>query len=92
MGFTTHLWKCNKCNEQILYTSKQKHPSINHKCKNKMSDLIPKYSIKQIMDLSKEIAESLDNNFDDVYTSDKSQFKIAIRVLIDTMIDLEINN
>jgi hypothetical protein len=37
MGFTTHLWKCNKCDEQILYISKQKHPSFNHKCKNKMN-------------------------------------------------------
>jgi hypothetical protein len=35
MGFTTHLWKCNKCDKQILYTSRQNHPSINHKCKLK---------------------------------------------------------
>lgn len=33
MGFTTHLWKCKDCQKQVFYTSKQKHPSINHQCK-----------------------------------------------------------
>lgn len=53
MGFTTHLWKCNKCDEQILYISKQKHPSINHECKNKMNaknkakELLEKFSTKK---------------------------------------------
>jgi mRNA-degrading endonuclease YafQ of YafQ-DinJ toxin-antitoxin module len=47
MGFTTHLWKCNKCDEQILYISKQKHPSINHECKNKMD---AKYKAKELLE------------------------------------------
>jgi hypothetical protein len=53
MGFTTHLWKCNKCDEQILYISKQKHPSINHECKNKMDakdkakELLEKFSTRK---------------------------------------------
>jgi hypothetical protein len=53
MGFTTHLWKCNKCDEQILYISKQKHPSFNHKCKDKMDaknkalELLEKFSTRK---------------------------------------------
>jgi hypothetical protein len=53
MGFTTHLWKCNKCDEQILYISKQKHPSINHKCQEKMKakdkalELLEKFSTRK---------------------------------------------
>jgi hypothetical protein len=35
MGFTTHLYKCKYCEQQILYTSKQKHPSFTHNCKLK---------------------------------------------------------
>jgi hypothetical protein len=54
-----------------------------------MNDLTPHYSIRQILNISKEIAESLDNNFDDVYTSDKQQFEIAIKTLIETIIDME---
>ena len=50
MGFYTHLWKCNECLEQFLYTSNQRHPSINHKCKlkkqNKMKvELIQKTTL-----------------------------------------------
>ena len=32
MGFTTHFWQCKECEKSILYTSKQKHPSITHLC------------------------------------------------------------
>ena len=32
MGSTTHLWKCKECKKLILYTSKQKHPSLTHLC------------------------------------------------------------
>jgi hypothetical protein len=32
MGFTTHFWKCKECEKSILYTSKQKHPSLTHLC------------------------------------------------------------
>lgn len=35
MGFTTHLFKCKYCEEQIMYTSKQKHPFYTHNCKLK---------------------------------------------------------
>jgi hypothetical protein len=33
MGWTTHFWKCNNCNYETVYTSRQTHPSKNHKCK-----------------------------------------------------------
>lgn len=56
-----------------------------------MNDLTPIYSIKQILDLSKEIAKSLDDYRDDIDTSEKEQFEIAIQVLINTMIDIENN-
>lgn len=35
MGFTTHIWKCDKCNKEFIYTSKQSHPTTYHKCKFK---------------------------------------------------------
>lgn len=35
MGFTTHLWKCDKCNKEFIYTSRQSHPTSYHKCKLK---------------------------------------------------------
>ena len=34
MGYTTHLYKCEKCNKEIIYTSKQNHPTLWHKCKH----------------------------------------------------------
>ena len=56
-----------------------------------MNDLTPRYSIKQILDLSKEIAESLDDYLDDIHTTEKNEFEIAIKVLIDTKTDIENN-
>jgi hypothetical protein len=53
MGFTTHLWKCNECQKQVLYTSRQKHPSTNHQCKeemnaeNKAKELLEKFSTRK---------------------------------------------
>lgn len=54
MGFTCHLWKCKDCQKQIFYTSKQKHPSINHQCKHeKMTaenyalELLEKFSTRK---------------------------------------------
>lgn len=35
MGFTTHIYKCDKCNKEFIYTSKQSHPKTYHKCKFK---------------------------------------------------------
>jgi hypothetical protein len=32
MGFTTHFWHCEECEKHILYTSKNKHPSLTHIC------------------------------------------------------------
>ena len=51
--------------------------------------MIPKYSLKQISDLAKEIAKDLPDYYDDMYSSDKQQFEIAIEVLISTLIDIE---
>lgn len=51
--------------------------------------MTPKYSLKQISDIAKEISKDLDDNLDDIYTSDKNQFDIAIQVLITTLIDME---
>jgi hypothetical protein len=35
MGWTTHFWKCNDCNHETVYTSRQAHTSKHHKCKIK---------------------------------------------------------
>jgi hypothetical protein len=48
-----------------------------------------KYTLKEIRDLSKEIAESLDDYRDDIDTSEKEQFEIAIDVLLQTLKDIE---
>ena len=51
--------------------------------------MTPKYSLKQISDIAKEIAKDLPDYLDDIYSSDKEQFEIAIELLIRTLIDLE---
>jgi len=51
--------------------------------------MTPKYSLKQISDLSKEISKDLDHYVDNILTSDKEQFEMAIKILIETLIDLE---
>jgi hypothetical protein len=48
-----------------------------------------KYSLKEISDLSREIAKDLPDYLDDIYSSEKEQFKIAIEILIQTLIDIE---
>jgi hypothetical protein len=48
-----------------------------------------KYSLKEIVDLSKEICKSLDDNYYDVNTSDAYSFSLNMQILIDTLIDLE---
>jgi hypothetical protein len=48
-----------------------------------------KYSLKEIVDLAKEICKSLDDNYDDVYTSDASSFALNMDILIETIKDLE---
>ena len=35
MGWTHHFWTCEYCEKHILYTSRQKHPSLTHTCKSK---------------------------------------------------------
>lgn len=32
MGYTCHFWKCKECEKEILYTSRQEHPSKKHLC------------------------------------------------------------
>lgn len=48
-----------------------------------------KYSLKQIINLSKEICESLDDDYYDVNTSDAYSFALNIQILIETIKDLE---
>jgi len=49
----------------------------------------PKFSLKEISNIAKEISKDLDDNLDDIYTSDKEQFDIAIAILIMTLVDME---
>jgi hypothetical protein len=48
MGFTTHLYKCGKCNVEILYTSKQSHPTLWHRCKLKPVKQVEKKDFEHI--------------------------------------------
>jgi hypothetical protein len=48
-----------------------------------------KYTIKQISDLSKEIAKSLDDYLDDIHTTEKNEFEKSIDILLQTLKDIE---
>ena len=48
-----------------------------------------KYSLKEIINLSKEICKSLDDNYYDVQTSDAYSFALNMQILIETIKDLE---
>lgn len=48
-----------------------------------------KYSLKEIIDLSKEICKSLDDNYYNVETSDAYSFALNMQILIETIKDLE---
>ena len=48
-----------------------------------------KYSLKEIVNLSKEICKSLDDNYYYVNTSDAYSFAVNIQILIDTIKDIE---
>ena len=51
--------------------------------------MIQKYSLKEIIDLSKEICKSLDDDYYDVNTSDAYSFALNMQILIETIKDLE---
>ena len=51
--------------------------------------MTPKYTLKEIRDIAKEICKSLDDNYDDVFTSDAYSFALNIQILIDTIKDIE---
>lgn len=42
MGWFTYHWKCKECNYQTIYTSRQPHPSLKHKCKTNTMNISPK--------------------------------------------------
>lgn len=48
-----------------------------------------KYSLKEIVEISKEICKSLDDDYYDVNTSDAYSFALNIQILIDTIKDIE---
>jgi len=48
-----------------------------------------KYSLKEIVSLSKEICKSLDDDYYDVSTSDAYSFALNMQILIETIKDLE---
>ena len=48
-----------------------------------------KYSLKEIVNLSKEICKSLDDDYYDVNTSDAYSFALNMQILIETIKDLE---
>lgn len=53
MGWYTYYWKCKECDYQTIYTSRQSHPSIKHKCKKEMKaqdkakELLEKFSTRK---------------------------------------------
>lgn len=51
--------------------------------------MIQKYSLKEIVNLSKEICKSLDDDYYDVNTSDAYSFALNMQILIETIKDLE---
>lgn len=51
--------------------------------------MIPKYSLKEIVDLAKEIVKDLDDDYYDVNTSDAYSFALNMQILIETIKDLE---
>jgi hypothetical protein len=62
MGFTTHLYKCKKCNKEILYTSKQMHPTQWHKCKIKLVKQMEKKDfehLQMILEPSTKVSSSI---------------------------------
>jgi hypothetical protein len=48
-----------------------------------------KYSLKEIVDLSKEIVKDLDDYYYNVNTSDAYSFALNMQILIETIKDLE---
>jgi hypothetical protein len=48
-----------------------------------------KYSLKEIINLSKEIAKDLDDDYYDVNTSDAYSFALNMQILIETIKDIE---
>lgn len=48
-----------------------------------------KYSLKEIVNLSKEIIKDLDDTYYKVETSDAYSFALNIQILIDTIKDIE---
>lgn len=65
MGFTTHIYKCKKCNKEILYTSKQNHPTQWHKCKPKPVKQVEKKDfehLQMILDPSTKVEDEIRAN------------------------------
>ena len=48
MGYTTHLYKCDNCNKEFLYTSKQAHPITWHRCQLKPIKQMDKKSFEHL--------------------------------------------
>ena len=48
-----------------------------------------KYTLKEIVNLAKEICKSLDDTYYDVNTSDAYSFALNMQILIETIKDLE---
>lgn len=68
MGATIHIYKCSHCGKEIIYTSKESHPSQYHKCD------IKKYDRDELIKLMRMRAMGESDFYDDVYTSDRAQF------------------
>lgn len=68
MGATIHIYKCSDCGKEIIYTSKESHPSQYHKCD------VKKYDRNELIKLMRMRAMGESDFYDDVYTSDRAQF------------------
>lgn len=84
MGFTTHLYKCQNCNKEILYTSKQKHPTQWHKCKIKPVKQVNKKDIEHLQ----MILDPNTNIEDEIRSHQYQYWKQRINLRIDYLTPL----
>ena len=77
MGATIHIYKCPDCGKEIIYTSKELHPSQYHKCD------VKKYDRNELIKLMRMRALGESDFYDDVYTSDRAQFIYSVSKFIE---------
>lgn len=86
MGATIHIYKCPLCEKEIIYTSKESHPSQYHKCDLK------KYDRNELIKLMRMRALGESDFYDDVYTSDRAQFIDSVSKFIQWIDKMQTKN